>query len=757
MRYLFSWILNHIKNSKDISIEEAIKKIGSHVAEIDYISHITLHKNLFTCIEVIEKNSLYILGKSYEFNQIISLPFRDDVSEMGSYIVFNENNEWIWGAMKHFGGIRESLLPAFSFNIDEIKGSWKNKIITNDYVIEIGNTTLGMRSDLYGHRGLAREVAVLFNKELTDEISIFPEFRSIQYNHPSIEKNISEVNFFSYFFINNIEQKNSDIKIAIELSQIDIKPKNIWIDLTNYVMADIGHPIHIWDKDIAYDGIINIKKSKIKKITLLDSEIYELETNDLIIESNKKIISLSGIMGSKDTSVTEITSSICVCAETIDSNFIKNTSKRLKLRTQSSSIFEKYSCEKNAIEGLFRYIFLLKKYNLIDEDTYKNISLMASKENNSKKRIIDLFHHEIESFIGIISLDSDYIVSIFTQLGFDVSTFNHENGLWYSIFIPSFRNTEDIYDKASLIKEISRIYGYDNIKPISPSLQIQDKKISTPIWISNLKEKIVESFNSYEITSYGLVDNQFASKIKYKFNPYLALKLGHSENHNELIQELTPHIIKTFQQIQEVEKVESLFEFGTTWSLKNGINEKKTCVIGWKIKNPENYDFYFYKNKINRLLKSFFIDNLIWNNSDENILPIYLSNYKSTIYNGNNKIIGFAGFIDPLLLLDLSISYGIFIIEFNYELLQPKILSNKKENNFIDISCLVNKNISGDFILKEYKIKYKYTVFIIDWFEKPEWKEERSITFRIYLEKKEDDTKKISDSFLTILSTIIEI
>ena len=277
----------------------------------------------------------------------------------------------------------------------------------NDIVWEIGVTP--NRGDCMSHLGVARELSHYFKKPLLDNSS--------QLN-PSIESilslssgTIKECNTYAGIEIENIKIKDSNFNTKYRLSQVGTRIINNVVDYTNYVLYDIGQPLHAFDRDKLF-GKISVRYAKQDETLLtLDNQNRQLSKNDLIITADDKPIALAGVMGGLETEVTQETNNLLIESAYFDKVSIMNTSRKLNLISDASIRFERGIDHQFQLLGLNRFI------NIFQQDQHITYSspVVDSKQQFSMVDV-SFSRNEIYKILGI-KLENDFIENMLEYLG----------------------------------------------------------------------------------------------------------------------------------------------------------------------------------------------------------------------------------------------------------------------------------------------------------------------------------------------------
>ena len=361
----------------------------------------------------------------------------------------------------------------------------------NDIVWEIGVTP--NRGDCMSHLGVARELSHYFKKPLLDNSS--------QLN-PSIESilslssgTIKECNTYAGIEIENIKIKDSNFNTKYRLSQVGTRIINNVVDYTNYVLYDIGQPLHAFDRDKLF-GKISVRYAKQDETLLtLDNQNRQLSKNDLIITADDKPIALAGVMGGLETEVTQETNNLLIESAYFDKVSIMNTSRKLNLISDASIRFERGIDHQFQLLGLNRFI------NIFQQDQHITYSspVVDSKQQFSMVDV-SFSRNEIYKILGI-KLENDFIENMLEYLGINYTL--TDNDIVFQS--PSWRY--DLERPIDLIEEFAKHYGFNNFESTLPIGN--NKNNLGEYWHlkRNLTDKLI-AMNMYEIQTLSFVSQE---------------------------------------------------------------------------------------------------------------------------------------------------------------------------------------------------------------------------------------------------------
>lgn len=583
--------------------------------------------------------------------------------------------------------------------------------IEND-VLEINLTP--NRTDCFSVKGLVRELSVLFaidniNPSYPD--GIFLQDLSIDCGNQILVDN-QEINICPLYFARVISNINNQIKtpqyISDYLTKMGVGLNNIVVDILNFVMLEIGAPMHAFDKDKIKEKIIIRKANNKEKITLLNNQIAELDDNFLVIADEEKALAVAGVIGGLDSSCDEQTKTIVLESAWFNPISIAGKARILGVASESAQRFERgvdFELQKTALDWAS---FLISHYcgGVIHSIT-KNIN----SDYLPKRTAISLNKQLINDYLGKDYLE-DEIINIFNKL-FCLIKVEKD---YYQITPPSWRF--DLNQDVDLIEEIARIDGYHNIENKLPVNQFQTKKADNQIIkIQKLRQKLINK-NLNEIISYSFIDPSI-QKSFFAEQKGLVLQNPISSQLSEMRLSLIPSLVQTaLYNINRQNNDLQLFELGTVFipTDDKAINAKQITNCGILFagrKKPENWlnndelvDYYDLK----AVVESCFDDNIVFRRP---VNPIsYLHQGQSAEIVIDNQVIGVIGSINPELSKKLGFkNKNLLVAEFNsFFASDEKVIQFKEFSKFpsvrrdlalvVDRDCLVQDllNFCQDFL-----------------------------------------------------------
>ncbi|HCX8731158.1 TPA: phenylalanine--tRNA ligase subunit beta [Staphylococcus aureus] len=535
----------------------------------------------------------------------------------------------------------------------------------DDQVMEFDLTP--NRADALSMIGTAYEVAALYNTKMTKPETTSNELDLSANDELTVTiENEDKVPYYSARVVHDVTIEPSPIWMQARLIKAGIRPINNAVDISNYVLLEYGQPLHMFDQDaIGSQQIVVRQANEGEKMTTLDDTERELLTSDIVITNGQTPIALAGVMGGDFSEVKEQTSNIVIEGAIFDPVSIRHTSRRLNLRSESSSRFEKGIATEFVDEAVDRACYLLQ--------TYANGKVLKDRVSSGELGAfitpIDITADKINRTIGF-DLSQNDIVTIFNQLGFDTEI----NDDVITVLVPSRR--KDITIKEDLIEEVARIYGYDDIPSTLPvfdkvtSGQLTDRQYKT-----RMVKEVLEGAGLDQAITYSLVSKEDATAFSMQQRQTIDLLMPMSEAHASLRQSLLPHLIEAASyNVARKNKDVKLFEIGNVFFANgegelpdqveylSGILTGDYVVNQWQGKK-ETVDFYLAKGVVDRVSEKL---NLEFSYRRADIDGLHPGRTAEILL--ENKVVGFIGELHPILAADNDLKRT-YVFELNFDAL----------------------------------------------------------------------------------------
>ena len=434
-----------------------------------------------------------------------------------------------------------------------------------DIIFEVDNKSLTNRPDLWSHYGMAREFATLTGRELKKpDLLDIEQFSSL----PAVSVDVkSELCYrYSAIKVENVTRKVSPVNMRIRLYYCGSRAINFLADLTNYVMMELGQPMHAFD---------NAKVDKIEvqtfetpfKFATLDGIERNIDENMLMITSSDAPVAIAGVMGGDASKIEEDTTSLLLESATFDGVSVRKTTTRLGLRTDASQRYEKMLDPELCRVATERVLKILSECDegarVISSFTDKYVKRYPTITLNFDKRYVD-------RYTGI-EISNETIVKTLTALGFGVTL----SGDDFTVVVPSWRSTKDVTIKADIIEEITRIYGYDNFEiftSVSPLIPVRKEILKSDE--DRMKDILVKSYRLHEVHSYIWSDKAKNSELGINTPENVRIINAQTPDHAVLRRSMIPTLLSFVKENKGYSDSFGIFEIGHT---VEGLRENGEC------------------------------------------------------------------------------------------------------------------------------------------------------------------------------------
>lgn len=578
----------------------------------------------------------------------------------------------------------------------------KSIIPMDDVIIEIDNKSLTNRPDLWGHYGIAREMAAIFRRTLKPlEIAEGLENSSLPDLNIKIE-DPRKCYRYTGLKINNIKTRVSPLEMQVRLYYCGMRPISLIVDLTNYLMMETGQPMHAFDKRLV-DGIIIKSTSAPMKFHTLDSVERTIPEDVLMICNLEKPVAIAGIMGGENSEVASDTDGIILESANFEGASLRKNSTKIGLRTEASARFEKMLDPNLTAVSVKRFVKLLK-------DAQKDVVISSNLTDvypvPLKPIKITIDKPYIDKYIGNI-VTSEEIVSILRSLEFGVQ---QEGDLFY-IDVPSFRSTKDITIKADIIEEISRIYGYDNIVPQTIEVALQPLDYNEiRLADHKVRELLSEKFAFSEVNSYIWYNNTYNSSIGIEARGNVKLLNPHARDMNTLRDSMVPTMLEFAEVNRKGFDDFSIYEIGGVFNApdtKSKCSEHKNlCLLAASKLKDEDTLFYTLKGITTAMLG-------VLKNMEPEYVPAeskesqtpWLHPVKSVEVKLNGQLLGTISAVHPQIRQKMDKKLNMIFAELNLTELhsiEPKAVKYKEPSRYpevtLDYSFLADTSVPFDKI-----------------------------------------------------------
>ena len=552
------------------------------------------------------------------------------------------------------------------------------------------------RGDLLSILGMAYELGAIYDKPVK-EVELTHNEQGEDINK-SFKLNINTKNckLFLIKKVENVELKESPKFIKNRLIASGIRPINNVVDISNYVMLELGQPLHFYDAD-KLNNMLEVRMAKEgEKLTTLDNIERTLTENDIVISNGKETIGLAGVMGGLDTEVTQNTKNVIIESAIFDGVKVRMTSNKI-VRSEASNRFEKGLDPNRTYMAVERAVKLLEEYASGKVVT----GTVKYDETDVKPKTIEITFKNITDVLGM-EIPNEDILECFRKLGFS-SEVKAEK-----IYVTVPTRRLDISIKEDLIEEVGRIYGLDNIQGKLPTVPMRKGNID--LTHREIRNKMV-SLGLNETLSYVLVREDEAANFTTDTFEKVKLLAPITEERSTLRYSVLASLLKIYEYNKaRNEKDVAIYEIGKGFYKKDDYKEetKLAVLMSGKyylgIDNKKNVDFYVIKGVAEEVL-----DYLGYAGRYSFVIPKQMPKEmhpgQTAEISVNNDVVGLVGKLHPSIEKE-----DVYVLEINLDKLLAKKTGKMKFKEISkyptiskDLAIIVDKNISADEIAKAIK------------------------------------------------------
>ena len=403
----------------------------------------------------------------------------------------------------------------------------------NDVILEIDNKSMTNRPDLWGHYGIAREIAALYNLPLKEfkkfDASGIPEMTVTVEDFDRCPRYIGAE-------IENLSVKPSPYQMQNRIWKVGMRPINALVDITNYVMLATGQPTHAFDADHITEHIVVRRASEKEELLLLNDKKLTLSSDDLVIADTESAVGLAGVMGGSKDSVLPETNRVILEVANFQSAGIRRTALRYENRTEASSRYEKAIDPERCDQALSMAMELFK-------EIYPEMQIKAFSDNYPVKLVqqeIDVPVSWLEHRLGK-EFTPDTLTNLLGRLGFTVA-FNGDN---MHVTVPTWRSTGDISIKDDIMEEVARMYGYENFdgEKITTSFTGAINQLDIDLE-RRIKEYLAFRCGMQEVFTYPWMNDSYVNAVIGNTDDMLAISTPPSPDEHFIRSSLLPNLVK---------------------------------------------------------------------------------------------------------------------------------------------------------------------------------------------------------------------
>ena len=569
-------------------------------------------------------------------------------------------------------------------------------VTTNDTIIDLSITP--NRGDCLSLTGIAREVAVLNNLKFRSRRSRSVKSQSSSVRNIRLQEPQACPRYLGRIIDNIDTSKSAPSWVTERLKCSGINSVNAIVDLTNYVMLELGQPMHVFDNAKLQGDIVVRLAEPNEKIQLLDGQNLTLNDNTLVIADSNVAIAIAGIMGNQQSAVTDSTQSVFIECAFFAPEALQGRARQYGLQTDASYRYER------GVDPSLLHMAMERLTRLIIDHCGGSAGQVIENFDSSwspPDRSILLSHDQLTRVLGI-EIAARQVMQILKNLGFVVTAGKKS----WSVKVPSYRF--DISIEADLIEEIARIYGYQNIPNRTPRIKARMTSITGPTAQMPQMATVLQNRGFYEVINYSFVDPILQSLLSESADKDLELINPTSTDMAVMRRSLWPGLIQSLMfNINRQQSRVRLFETGNVFTHEGrqhpaiaGVVFGKTCPDQWG-KDDKQGDFYDHKSDVEALLMPYCY---------ENDLEFQFQGHAALQQGQTAAIIlekikiGVIGTLDPTVQNQLGIQQPAYLFELDLSLISPKKgLKFTKVSKFPsisrDISVIVDTKISVNEVM----------------------------------------------------------
>lgn len=725
MRVSLKWLKKYVELPSDLSPKQIAYDLTLRTVEVEDVIDVKEKYNNIVVGKILEVKAhpnadklricIVDIGES-EPVQIVcggSNLYVDEhvvVSKPGAYVVWHGEGEPVkiektkMRGESSYGmicGAEEVYLDAFypaksETEIVDLEGAGtpgqniSELVCMDDTVFEIDNKSLTNRPDLWGHYGIARELSVIYDVPLK-ELSTY----EVDKNLPKYKVKIEDTEKCRRYVgveIENVGIKESPIWMKADLLNAGMRPINLIVDITNYVMLAVGQPLHAFDRTHVEGSQIIVRNAKnSEKLLLLDDQEVELTSNDLVICDTEGPLALAGIKGGKKDSILEDTKGILLEVANFSAPTIRQSEKLFDEKTDSSIRYEKNIDTERVDLGLSMALSMIS-------EMFEDSKIVAYGEEypvKTERSIIDLTQEFLDIRLGK-KLEQSTIEKILKALGYDVEYTNNT----YHVKAPVWRSTGDVSIKDDVMGDIARILSYQSFEPKPLPVKFEHAVIQPKVLLERrIKEYLAFRCGFNEIYTYPWVDIKYINAARMSTENSVKLATPPAPELANLRTSLIPGMLETISKNLRYYSDFKLFEVAQVFE-KGEYHESsedetlpihKKYLSGCIVDKDAKRIFYEIKGVIEGMNTYCHMENITLEKTEK---PSWADINAYLSIKLNDEVIGSLGLVSVATMADSKIKRtNIAIFELNLDKLVP-LASRTNNYKNIPILPLVEKDLS---------------------------------------------------------------
>ncbi len=604
----------------------------------------------------------------------------------------------------------------------------------NDVVFEIDNKSLTNRPDLWGHYGIAREFAAIFGRELkplqVEDLSAYDKLDKL-----NIKVETKNCYRYSGISVDNVTEKRSPMTMKIRLNYCGMRDINLLADMTNYLMLELGQPMHAFDHSIV-KGITVIEPEKPVDMLTLEGDTHTIAPCSMVIcDDERTPVAIAGIKGGLKSGITDNTNSLLLESAVFDAVAIRKTVHKIGLSTDASIRYEKSLDPETTPVAIARLVKILKE---IDGGIKVSSALTDVYNFKYPAHKITISYDFLNRRSGV-NLPQEKVDGILTALGFEIKS----NGSEIEVNVPSWRGTKDVSIKEDLVEEVLRMYGYDNIIPTSMQFNLMPVDQSKEhILEYKVKRLLAEKYGVSEVHSYIWNYADFNKANGIDMVSHVSLLDTSNSGQAGIRSKLAPSLLRFVNDNKNNFDDVKMCEIGRVVS---GLNDKNLAIENHVLsivlasnKKSEKELYFELKSMLENICESLVKTKV---NYCDGTTPNYYHPVNSNVISlADGTVIGEMGVCHPQVKLNLTPKHNLVCLELDFEKLcnAPEIKYerakvSKYQSVTLDFTFLVPNAVNYatlENIISTYKTKLTMEYSLKDIYEnKEQMVDAKSYTF----------------------------
>ncbi len=740
MKVSLAWLFEHIDGDKHaVAIASLVDAFNQKIAEIGSYEHKELDQSLLSIVHVQMVNGAIATCYCAEHGNSMELPARHDL-QVGDYaLVYRDGSDYRWAKLADMASSKDGYMSAVHCPECLVGGAWRKGVIWDDYILDIDNKSITHRPDMWCHRGVAREIAALLSLPLLP-IDMFIKHIDSATNsgrETAYTVSIQDSSICKRYASTTATvpyHQATEVAMGFKLAALDYRPIDALVDSTNYVMADIGQPMHVFDGDtLPAKTIVTRFAHPGEKLALLDGTTVTLSEHDYVITDGHTPIALAGIMGGQATAVSRATRNIFVEAACFDAGVLRKTTAHLHLRTESSARFEK------SIDATLAPLALQRLAQVWD-DMGLEVTLtsgLAIIGDAPQAQIVMLNHDFLERRLGL-PVSKDFVIETLTKLGFTVTVDDEgtSGSTQYVVTVPSFRNSKELCIQEDFIEEIGRYSGYTTIPAELPMRSMGPIDTTVITRTRRIKNILAYAGAMQEVANYPLFDESLLRELCWEPASSVSIKNPMSENWRRMVTTLVPGLFKNIVTNVTSSPVLNFFEMARVWHNEEPLREQG-IVAGIFFDQKKPVDFYACKAQLENLFTLLHMS-VTWHVMERPEFP-WLTPYQAAHIIHEGLKIGYVGVVEKTELAKIAPGYACvfeldsdFLVSYQPPRMQfvplPKYPSIDRDISFMAPLAMTAESVIASLSSLDKLIQ---SITLVDFFTKKEWVGRRSLTLRI--------------------------